>query len=116
MWASYREKTDVVKELLSQGADISLQDNVRILYQVMLLEYTYMYLFSVLINSILKRICHTHSSMHTVSSNNDVCLLITIPTSNLLYEVPLRSLKVRLCVASMLLLCVITLPFISLEI
>ena len=72
MWASYWGRTDAVNELLSRGADVSLQDNVRILYQVMLLEYTYctctcMYLYSVLINSILKKICHTHSSVHTVS-------------------------------------------------
>ena len=39
MEASYRGQMDVVNELLSSDADISLQDNVRILYQVMLLEY-----------------------------------------------------------------------------
>ena len=91
MEASYWGKTDAVSELLSRGADISLQDNVRILYPVTLLEYTYMYLYSVLINSILKNICHTHSSVHTVSSNNDVCLLVTIPTSNLLSQLTVVS-------------------------
>ena len=68
MWASYWGRTEVVNELLSRDADVSLQDNVRILYQVMLLEYN-MYLYSVLINSILtKKICPTHSSVHTVST------------------------------------------------
>ena len=38
MEASYREKTDTVNELLYGGADVSLRDNVRILYQVILLE------------------------------------------------------------------------------
>ena len=38
MEASYQGKTDAVNELLYGGADVSLQDNVRILYQVMLLE------------------------------------------------------------------------------
>ena len=59
-----------------------------------------MYLCSVLINSILKTICHAHSSVHTVSSSNDVCLLVTVPTVlfYFIYEMPLCSLKVRLCV------------------
>ena len=56
MEASYQGETDAVNELLHGGADISLQDNVRILFQVMLLEYTYMCLYTVLINSILVHI------------------------------------------------------------
>ena len=32
MWASYGGETDVVNELLHGGADVSLQDNVKILY------------------------------------------------------------------------------------
>ena len=40
MEASYQGQTDAVNELLAGDADVSLQDNVRILYycQVMLLE------------------------------------------------------------------------------
>ena len=34
MEASYQRKTRVVNELLSGVADVSLQDNVRILYQL----------------------------------------------------------------------------------
>ena len=34
MWASSCGNTDVVMELLLHGANVSVQDNVRILYQV----------------------------------------------------------------------------------
>ena len=97
MEASYWGQKDVVNELLSHSADVSIQDNVSILYQVMLLEY--IYLCSVLINSILKKIYHSHSSVHTVSPIiMCACWLPYKQYSFLLYEVPLRSLKVRLCV------------------
>ena len=39
MCASSFGNTDIVKELLFHGANVNLQDRVRIFYQVMLLEY-----------------------------------------------------------------------------